>query len=307
MTTRQVFTNVNIELNKTNAPSILLEDFNYYVNKSVQQYYNKQYNHYTVDQQTTDSLRVFLSGAVLTPTFIANSINPQLDGSYEIIFPDDYVHILNCMCIYKLKSPYRCLNKGDYVQFKATKLTADIWPEINHNYYYRPTPERPYYYIYNINSTITNPTNLNNGHNAGNDYLLFDRETREVKTSHPRQVTLTFPEDTIEVDSVNREAGVRYGNTSKVRCEIRCGNSDIYELVQVRIDYLRAPQNIKLTQEQINKVRDESQILEVPDYVCYEIINELVTLMLHHNADPRLQTQNAVTQSIVSPVQQQKS
>ena len=34
---------------------------------------------------------------------------------------------------------------------------------------------------------------------------------------------------------------------------------------------------------------DTSQIMEFPDYVCQEIINELTTLIMARDADPRLQ------------------
>ena len=32
---------------------------------------------------------------------------------------------------------------------------------------------------------------------------------------------------------------------------------------------------IELTEEQLDTIEDTSQIIEFPDYVCYEIINEL--------------------------------
>jgi hypothetical protein len=44
--------------------------------------------------------------------------------------------------------------------------------------------------------------------------------------------------------------------------------------------------------------------MEFPDYVCQEIINELVRLVMENTADPRLQTNSIVTQSIANPVQQ---
>ena len=50
---------------------------------------------------------------------------------------------------------------------------------------------------------------------------------------------------------------------------------------------------------------DTSQIMEFPDYVCQEIINELVHLVMEHDADPRLQTNMPLTQSIAQPAQQQ--
>ena len=58
MTERQLYDNILSELNKVEAPSILLEDFIYFANKGVQQYVNKVYNRYDINQQSSDDLRV---------------------------------------------------------------------------------------------------------------------------------------------------------------------------------------------------------------------------------------------------------
>jgi hypothetical protein len=44
--------------------------------------------------------------------------------------------------------------------------------------------------------------------------------------------------------------------------------------------------------------------MEFPDYVCQEIINELVTIVMENTNDPRLSNHIAVSQSIASPAQQ---
>ena len=77
MTSRQIFESALIELSKTHAPALLLEDFNYFFRKAVNQYINKRYNIYDVNQQTTDDLRVLKSSAVLTPK-IADENNNDL-------------------------------------------------------------------------------------------------------------------------------------------------------------------------------------------------------------------------------------
>jgi hypothetical protein len=41
MTARQMLEALLIELNKVNAPSLLLEDYNYFINKAINQYINK--------------------------------------------------------------------------------------------------------------------------------------------------------------------------------------------------------------------------------------------------------------------------
>ena len=58
MTLRDLYDYALIELNKVEAPSLLLEDWNYFINKAVQQYINKVYNRYDINQQSSDDLRV---------------------------------------------------------------------------------------------------------------------------------------------------------------------------------------------------------------------------------------------------------
>ena len=88
--------------------------------------------------------------------------------------------------------------------------------------------------------------------------------------------------------------------------EIRYGHDNsVFSLEKVFIDYIKSPQTIRLTQEQVNLTEDTSQIMEFPDYVCQEIINELTMLVMENTADPRLQTNPTVTQSIANPAHQQ--
>lgn len=119
---------------------------------------------------------------------------------------------------------------------------------------------------------------------------------------------LNFPREVIRdgqaVSAVEKLGEHRYGNTSRVRMEIRYGKDDsVYELKKVHVDYLKAPQYIRLTQDQVDRDVDTSQILEFPDYVCQEIINELVHLLLENVSDARLQTHIPVSQSIANPAQ----
>lgn len=329
MTVRQVWEGMLTELSKVSAPSMLLQDFNYFLNKAVYQYINKRYNIYDINQQTTDDLRVLKSTAVLTPTLASKTLSGVdtsqwntgqvnlLGATYEIYLPLDYLHMLNCVCIYKVNKRYKCYNAGDYVQFPAKRLTADSWSVVINDYYNRPLPERPYFYIHNVNTSVDLPTNpmevttvLNTntkGTDVSKDYQV-DPGTEEAlstgpNSNLPRTINL---KDINNKSSVEREAGVRYGNASSVRCEIRYGKDNtVFELQAVAIDYIKAPQTIRLTQEQVDLTEDTSQIMEFPDYVCQEIINELTMLVMENNADPRLQTNTVVTQSIANPAQQQ--
>lgn len=376
MTARQVWEGMLTELSKVNAPSMLLQDFNYFFNKAISQYINKRYNIYDINQQTSDDLRVLKTTAILeaNPATQSEPLKALADlgagksklfgATYEVILPSDYLHILNCVCIYKVNKKWKCYDAGDYVQFAAKRLTADSWSVIVNDYYNRPLPERPYFYIHNININNTLPTNpITDTNPNGTDlsseyigspteiqyYLISDKvinstvvvkagtrvyvkdgivykedtyttkiegatmddlrtetvEEKTTKSNFPRTIKLGKP-DSRTVSTVNRDTGTRYGNASNVRMEIRYGHDDrVFKLEKVFIDYIKSPQTIRLTQEQVNLTEDTSQIMEFPDYVCDQIINELTMLVMENTADPRLQTNTIVTQSIANPAQQQ--
>ncbi len=314
LTARQVWEGMLTELSKTSAPSLLLHEFNYYFNKAINQYVNKRYNIYDVSQQTTDDLRVLKATAMLTPAQASSYDDlsaygagkaKMFAGTYEVILPDDYLHMLNCVCIYKMAKTHKCYNKGDYVDFAAKRLTADSWSVIINDYYNRPLPERPYYYIHNINQSDSLPTNEYDEDVPGStDQVWTGTEDTGYtkKTEFPRTIQIGSAKTTV----IEVVPGSRHANASKARCEIRYGrDNSVYQLEKVFIDYIKAPQKIRLTKEQVDLTEDTSQVMEFPDYVCQEIINELVILIEQRDADPRLQTQMAVTQSIANPAQQQ--
>lgn len=371
MTARQIWEGMLTELSKVNAPSMLLQDFNYFLNKAVNSYINKRYNIYDISQQTSDDLRVLKSTAILDVQKVTDSLpysdlNSLVTGgsslfgaTYETNLPQDYLHILNCICVYRLEQNFKCYNKGDYVQFAAKRLTADSWSIIVNDYYNRPLPWRPYFYIHNVNINNTVPTNPlteenPNGTDLSSQYLvgptqieyylieqvddlskgtqvyvkngkvykdnlyttelssvsIEDLSTRTVKgtssnSNFPRTIQLGSPDSRV-ISTVERDTASRYGNSSSVRLEIRYGyDSSVFSLEKVFVDYIKSPQTIRLTQEQVNLIEDTSQIMEFPDYVCQEIINELTMLVMENTADPRLQTNPLVTQSIANPAQQQ--
>ena len=336
MTARQVFEGMLIELSKVNAPSLLLEDFNYFFNKAINQYINKRYNIYDINQQTTDDLRVLKATTVLDVTKSVESEplkslknlgagKSRLFGAtYECNLPGDYLHLLNCICVYELQENYKCYNKGDDVYFSAKRLTSDAFSVIANDYYNRPLPQRPYFFIHNNNNNVTtgtkpfaqsNLTPTNSDTDITNKYeVSIDGDEQGRVTSDggnsnfPRTISLgSLYEGTPKTaDVVEREIGQRYGNASKVRMEIRYGHDDsVFKLKQVLVDYIKTPQHIRLTQEQMNLTADHSQIMEFPDYVCQEIINELTMLVMENIADPRLPSNTQVTQSIANPAQQQ--
>ena len=119
----------------------------------------------------------------------------------------------------------------------------------------------------------------------------------------PRNVNLEGSNSN-KASLVEKPTAQRLANASKVRVEIRTGKDDsIFSLESIYIDYIKAPQYIRLTQEQIDLTEDTSQMMEFPDYVCQEIINELTHLIMENSSDPRLQSHMPVTMSIANPAQ----
>lgn len=297
MTVREVYQALLIELNKEQAPSMLLADFNYFCNKAIQQYLNKQYNMYDVNQQTSDNLRVLSTTAKLTPKY--DDFYGEKIAVIEL--PLDYFHLLNCICSYKRTGPNKCNQTGS-VQYSAKRLTSDMWPQVQRNYYNRPTYKRPYYFIHNRNTNSDLPTD-----NYSSELYkpIIDENNEQVGQELVRGLSKTITIGGEQKSLVTKEATNRYGNVQPARVEIRYGSMPAnLELDTIYVDYLKTPQHVELTQDQLDLVEDTSQLLEYPDYVCYEIVGELVKLFMENASDPRLQTNIPINQTIASPIQQ---
>lgn len=287
-----------------------------------------------MNQQTTDDLRVLKATAKLKPAKINDYSGLSLanGANYEVIMPYDYLHLLNCICIYRVKKTFKCYNAGDTWRAPAKRLTADMYSQVLDNFWNKPTYKKPYYYIHNVNSVSdtsaavranlpTNPYNSSTGKGTDISSLLTSHvingttqsfgedgvgKTIVEGTGGPESIKVKNGNSVQEVSLREKGAEIRYGNRSEVRIEIRYGTDDsIFELTDVYIDYIKAPQHIRLTQEQLDKTEDTSQLLEFPDYVCQEIINELVHILMENIGDPKLQTHPVVNQSIANPAQQQ--
>ena len=290
MTARELYEYALIELNKLEAPSLLLEDYNYFINKAVQQYINLVYAKLEIDQQSTDDIRVLKTSAILKPIRLSEDptyshlSNGLFKSSYYVDLPADYMHLLNCIVEYKVGvSNFKCYNRGDIVYFAARRLTPDMYTQVLNNAYMRPMYKRPYYYLNNINTANTIVTN------PSMDTAILDANKENNETPS----TL--------VDSNNKQ-GDRLSNPSIVRLELRYGNDDgVFVPNNIYVDYLKSPMYIRLTQEQINSTLDYSQVLEFPDYVCFEIANIFVRLLMENTSDPRLQTNMPINNTIAAP------
>lgn len=320
MTVRDIYEYALVELNKLNAPSLLLEDYNYFINKAIQQYINLVYAKSEIDQQSTDDIRVLKTSAILEPKLFSSSLasdktkllsNGLFKTSYYADLPTDYMHLLNCIVEYTIQqSNFKCYNKGDTVHFPVRRLTSDMYTQILNNAYMRPMYKRPYYYLSAINTNTVAQSEGNRLYNKPGS--LTGMNASDLPTKEGEDVLAlqkgTIPEDKSYglIDSETR-AGDRLSNSSTVRLELRFGNdATIFKPTALYIDYIKSPMYVRLTQEQIDSTIDYSQVLEFPDYVCFEITNIFVRLLMENSSDPRLQTNIPLNTTIYNPAAQQQ-
>lgn len=274
MTIRQLYDNLLSELNKVEAPSILLEDFVYFANKAVQQYVNKVYNRYDINQQSTDDLRALKSTVKLTINCDPNIVLPTEDAYWYVYLPEDYLHLLNCIVIFEKDGEYQSKNMCNgskeklEVRSLARRLTSDIYPNVMNNAYFKPSYKTPYYFITKINVDF-------------NKNLLDE--------------ILDPCGDTLDEEM----SGI-------LKLEIRCGSNKKYVPSYVYVDYLHVPKKITLSYDELENEMDTTKMLEFPEYVCYELVNECVKLIMENASDPRLETNTAINQTIGTNVSQNK-
>lgn len=319
MTVRDIYEYALVELNKLNAPSLLLEDYNYFINKAIQQYINLVYAKSEIDQQSTDDIRVLKTSAVLEPKLFSSSLisdktkllsNGLFKTSYYADLPTDYMHLLNCIVEYTIQqSNFKCYNKGDTVHFPVRRLTSDMYTQILNNAYMRPMYKRPYYYLSAINTNTVAQSEGDRLYNKPGSFTGMN--ANDLPTKEGEEVLAlqkgTIPENKSYglIDS-ETQAGDRLSNSSTVRLELRFGNdATIFKPTALYIDYIKSPMYVRLTQEQIDSTIDYSQVLEFPDYVCFEITNIFVRLLMENSSDPRLQTNIPLNTTIYNPVAQQ--
>ncbi len=124
------------------------------------------------------------------------------------------------------------------------------------NYYNQPSYKRPYFFLNHLNQNNSIPTDPYTS-TQGTDISGATSAT-SVTGGLPNTIDIS----TFSTSIVEKIAKVRYGNASAVLMEIRCGDTTTYTLNKVIIDYLKVPQYLKLTQDEIDSTNDTSQVLE---------------------------------------------
>lgn len=247
MTALELYDAGLIELNKVHAPSLLLDDYNYFINKAIQQYANLAYARLEINQQSTDDIRALKKS--FTEKLLDKVTNSGFYDHYRVKLPKDYFHLANCIVKYEAVDENTCTGTKDILSFPARRLSVDLLPNIVNNAYLKPKYNRPYYAI------------LDNGNG----------------------ITTDFSGDT------NNYLDIYIGDS------LDKYNPTVY------IEYIKTPTKVTLTFEDLNKDPEDSQVLEFPDYVCYEIVNIFVRLVMENASNPRLQTNMPINNTITGP------
>jgi len=256
MTVRDIYDALQSEMNKEEAPSLLLDTFNYLHGKAINEVTNSWYSLFEETQLLTDNLRP------LTKPLTISRANLTTGNFY--ILPVDYWHMLPSIIVkFERNDNLDPCNKGkDFYTFQkpAIKLNSQIYSGIIKDYYTKPSYKKPYFMMHN--------------------YV---------------------------------ENNVTYG------IEVRSGSTDLYIPKEISIDYLKTPKlpkvtldhstrildpnNIFLTQDELESDTDISAVMEFSDNFCYEILNKLTALVMENNGDPRLNNNLPLNQSMIPPKQ----
>lgn len=231
MTERDLYDAALIEINKLEAPSMLLEDYNYFINKAIQQYINKVYNRYEINQQATDDLRVLKISTSLVINSYKNTGLPNEKNYYFAVLPQNYLHMLNCVVKFDLNniSDNNCVDNsfGSNNAYVARKLTSDIYPTIINNAYFKPSYKTPYY---NVSFIDKNTALVENILDPCNEIIV-----------NPGSIVNKILEPCAE--DAKWEGGYIIN--------IRCGNDPKHIPTIAYVDYIRTPKKIELTEEKL--------------------------------------------------------
>lgn len=186
-TIRSVYIEILTELVREEAPTLYMEDFIYYYNKSISEYMKRRYEGFERTQQLTDDLRFWKKRHVST-TLSVSTDNIGANEGYE------YRHLLNCIVdIYTVYPDIDCDQDPDStVSYKATRLTAAAKAGILDNAFLKAKYYRPYFDILNNVIVVSiGPSKL------GVSFVSFSIEYLK----QPESVTITEAQVAAEEDT----------------------------------------------------------------------------------------------------------
>jgi len=268
MTSREIYDAILVELNKNfGTPDLLLEDFNHFINKGIFQWVQKRYNVYDTNEQTGDDVQVLQTPAVLlAPNFYdvpeTGKFTYRKKGN-DFIFTcdldDTYFHMLSCILEYTIISDFKCYKAGSTFMMPAKRSTSAIESTVSKNAWLKASYRNPYFKV-------------ESGGWVG-----------EIGEGH----------------APGSKLSVNYGPDAQIDMTGNIGNiAGVFRLVRVHCDYIKYPQPVVLTYDQLDSLVDQSQVMEFKLDVCLEIVKEVVKLIALNTGNPILQSYDAVNMSV---------
>jgi len=148
MTVREVYDYLLSETNKVESPALLLETFNYFFGKSINETCNQWWSFYEQNQLVTDNLRV------LTKSVTLNNANISGGNFYEL--PLDYWHILPSALVTFTKVTSSAIPCKTTLEYPAIKMDSQMYSGIIRDYYTKPSYKRPYIYLHEFTNKVNN-------------------------------------------------------------------------------------------------------------------------------------------------------
>jgi len=211
MTVKGAYENILRELRKAKAPSLHLEDYNYWINKGIQEYINERYNKFQMSQQITDDL----SALIAPDTFVisgltgyytsnpTNIINIAVGKRYSSDFikfpaPVNYWHMIGSNVTTATKFPYKCYPKGHEDNKPSKNLPANVANGIMDNAYLKPSASRIFHSFSDGTGLNTNP-DLTFFYGDSSKYSV--KEVNVDYLRKPQNVNLTINQRDLPVDT----------------------------------------------------------------------------------------------------------
>ena len=287
MTAREVYEDILIELKRIGAPELLLDEWNYYLNKSIFEVCKEKYKSIDINQESTDDVQVLKARTVLLPAaieLIGQSFNGATEALYRVMLPPDYFHLLGCIITYTITKNFKCYNAGNNFRMPTRRLTSDMRSNTLNNAWSKPSFKVPYH------SILSNPNQI-----LGNWKASIDKYD-------PATVQATINKLAGNTDGHNAYIDVdkdgKFDTGDKMSgpiMEINYGtDNSIFTLTRVDLEYYKIPALVRLTPDELGNTEDNSQIMEYSHSVCLDIIAKCVQLLLLHSNDPKLPVYMAI-------------
>lgn len=258
---REIYDYIQIELNKAKAPSITLEDFLYFLNKAINNYCNIKYNTFNINQQFTDDLRELIRTYTIASPKIKNGNDVIMQNNDDPLTPinpisntDEGINIDYAVVSIGLPANYYHL-LGCTIKYKRTS---------------KPITSKKYE-IYTIRT-------------------IKPYKVRRVTTD---SLTMTLnnyyyrPKPNNPYFILNNETFNTGSNVVKSNIEIHIGKlPETHTVEKASIMYFINPKKMFMTEDDLYSVEDTTEKMEFSRYICYEIINILIGLIMINSGNP---------------------